>query len=100
MRPDIQALEVAVNETQPHRSFQEPSCLLSSSGVHWESGVTAWNRREATRRDRKRRQNASDWISQALSGVSEICTTLRMLRHLSLGLGGDDGMWNVLYPPP
>jgi hypothetical protein len=37
--------------------------------VQRSSEVTAWNRREATRREGYRRVKASDWISHAL-GIS------------------------------
>lgn len=77
VRPERQALDVAVSETQPHRSFQEPLRPARISGVHCSSGVTAWKRSEATRRDGNRRQKASDWISHALPRQRLLCRASR-----------------------
>jgi hypothetical protein len=66
VKADKHAVEVEDNDTHPHRSFHNPPLVFRVVGVHSESGVTAWNRRVAIRRQGYRRVNASDWISQAL----------------------------------
>jgi hypothetical protein len=66
VKADKHAFEVEDNDTHPHRSFHNPPLVFRVVGVHSESGVTAWNRRVAIRRQGYRRVNASDWISQAL----------------------------------
>jgi hypothetical protein len=63
------AAAVDESDTQPHKSFHKPPLLWSVGVVQRSSEVTAWNRREATRREGYRRVKASDWISHAL-GVS------------------------------
>jgi hypothetical protein len=66
VKADKQACAVDESDTHPQRSFHKPPLLWSVGVVQRSSEVTAWNRREATRREGYRRVKASDCISHAL----------------------------------
>ena len=66
VKAERHAWAVDESDTHPQRSFHKPPLLWSVGVVQRSSEVTAWNRREATRREGYRRVKASDWISHAL----------------------------------